>query len=135
MEEIREKELKELKRKVSEFEKARIDLSLCLKESGEKILKDDKAREAFKEQLLNQNKDLIQKNQELTLKLEEAENSNLILQSDIMKIKAYIKTLESDINILRANLNNEESLTTALKKLNLIMKEVQNNNRKVILPV
>ena len=132
--EFKESELKEYKSKASMAEKARIDLDLCLKESGEKILNDIKEQEVFKERLTNEKHQILKENQLLNANLKKMESEKTMLESNIKKLNGYIRILESDIKIIKEDLNNEDSMTNALKKLNKLMKSMQEDNRIVILP-
>ena len=130
---MKDNEIKELQRKIEELQKTRIELSSCLKESGTKILKDKSAQIEFTEKTGKEKEIIIEENRNLKKRITDLENEKIVSASNMEKIMKYINLLEADIKTIKANLNNESDMVNTLKRLNGIIKELQEKNKIVIM--
>ena len=120
-------ELEEVRNKLHESEKIRIDLSLCLKESGDKVLSQSLSEETFKAEILNKNKEMLDENHALREELRKVKSEKAALEDELNKSNAKIKTMESDITVLQQNIKEEEATTAVLEKLSEIAKLTEKN--------
>eukprot|EP00826_Nyctotherus_ovalis_P036036 TRINITY_DN3156_c0_g1_i4.p1 TRINITY_DN3156_c0_g1~~TRINITY_DN3156_c0_g1_i4.p1 ORF type:complete len:176 (+),score=53.22 TRINITY_DN3156_c0_g1_i4:74-601(+) len=126
-------ELEETQRQLAESEKSRIDLSLCLKESGNKILIDSNIATKFKEELIAKNRELLAENQALKEKTNKQERKNATLEREVRELKKYTEILGTDIRLMRANTTNEDAMAKLLHDLNDLLKESKQTSSQVIL--
>ena len=124
-------ELEEIQKQLSTSEKNRVDLTVCIKESSDKILNDNKNITDFKEKLIEKEKNIISENQSLKEKLNTVSNNKNELESYLNKVDKIINILKSDINILQANKTNEDAMAKLLVSINELFKVTKNNKDTV----
>ena len=125
-------ELDYLRKTAQDSEKARVDLSICLKENANKVLEKTKVETEFKAELIKKNKEAMNEFQSLNERFIKIEQEKSVIKSDLEKTTQYIKVLESDIVTINENIINEEAMAKAMKELNAIIGEIKIKHEQVI---
>jgi len=124
-------EMEEVHRQLTESEKSRIDLSLCLKESGNKILAENKASIKFKEELISKNRELQIENQALKERVNALTDKNTLLKAQLKELNTHTAILDSDIKLMKSNTTNEDAMAKLLNDLNNLLKQNKQTNNQV----
>jgi hypothetical protein len=124
-------EMEEVERQLSESEKSRIDLSLCLKESGNKVLAENKASTKFKDELISKNRELQVENQALKERVNDLLSKNILLEEQLKELRKHTNILDTDIRLMKANTTNEDAMAKLLHDLNELLKTNKKTSNQV----
>jgi len=122
-------EVERLRKEVTKSEKIRLDLSSCLKESGNKIAEDVKAEIEFRKELIEKNKEIIEENQQLRMTISELVNEKNNLKARVKEIATRKNIMESNVTILMGKIKNEEVTENILHALEDDLKKVEEKYR------
>ncbi len=98
-------EVEQLRKKLTESERTRVDLSQCLKESGSKTLVSAKSDEAFKAGILAKNKALLKEKQELEDQVQALQRERSKLAADLAHTQEKAMGLEITVVTLQYRLS------------------------------